>query len=238
MLVQQKQNIKGFTLLEILVVVAIVGIVSLVGYPRLDAWVSKNRVKAEAEKITSLFASVTSQVERGYYPYAMIEFESGSPTVIKAKGVSQNSFNQRIKEIGAAPIACARSDFDGWDLAAGSAGKEWQEIGRHTMHEDIYLDKLTQATGSTNKTICFSKGGKYFKPPSGLGYKLFDGETDNNKSTTNYVTICHDNSSACDTANNSFDLEKKYDAYLVRYSRFGLITKYRWDFNQTKWIGY
>ena len=102
----------------------------------------------------------------------------------------------------------------------------------------IYLDKLTQATGSTNKTICFSKGGKYFKPPSGLGYKLFDGETDNNKSTTNYVTICHDNSSACDTANNSFDLEKKYDAYLVRYSRFGLITKYRWDFNQTKWIGY
>ena len=44
MLVQQKQNIKGFTLLEILVVVAIVGIVSLVGYPRLDAWVSKNRV--------------------------------------------------------------------------------------------------------------------------------------------------------------------------------------------------
>ena len=88
------------------------------------------------------------------------------------------------------------------------------------------------------KTICFSKGGKYFKPPSGLGYKLFDGETDNNKSTTNYVTICHENSSACDTANNSFDLEKKYDAYLVRYSRFGLITKYRWDFNQTKWIGY
>ena len=133
MLVQQKQNIKGFTLLEILVVVAIVGIVSLVGYPRLDAWVSKNRVKAEAEKITSLFATVTSQVERGYYPYAMIEFESGSPTVIKAKGVSQNSFNQRIKKIGAAPIACARSDFTGWDLAAGSAGKEWQEIGRHTM---------------------------------------------------------------------------------------------------------
>ena len=34
------------------------------------------------------------------------------------------------------------------------------------------------------------------------------------------------------------DLEKNYDAYLVRYSRFGLIKKYRWDFNQTKWIGY
>ena len=146
MLVQQKQNIKGFTLLEILVVVAIVGIVSLVGYPRLDAWVSKNRVKAEAEKITSLFATVTSQVERGYYPYAMIEFESGSPTVIKAKGVSQNSFNQRIKKPGAPAIACARSDFTGWDLAAGSAGKEWQEIGRHTMHEDIYLDKLTNTS--------------------------------------------------------------------------------------------
>ncbi len=235
MLVQQKQNIKGFTLLELLVVIAIVGIVSAVGYPRLDGWVSKNRVKSEAEKIQSLFASVTSQVERGYYPYAMIQFESGEPTVIKAQGVSQSTFNKRIKKIGAAPITCQQSDFLGW---ASKGGQEWQPISSHTMHEDTYLDKLTQTSGQTGKTICFSKGGKYFKEPSGVFYYLFDDALNQNKATPNYVTICHINSSSCDTEKGLFDSDKKYDAYLVRYSRFGLITKYRWDYKKTKWIKY
>ena len=151
MLVQQKQNIKGFTLLELLVVVAIVGIISAVGYPRLDTWISKNRVIAEAEKIHSLISLVTSQVERGYYPYAMIQFETGSPTVIKAQGVTQTTFNKRIKKPGAPAIACEKSDFTGW-LDGGT--KEWQEISTHTMHEDTFLDKLSQASQSKEKTIC------------------------------------------------------------------------------------
>ena len=127
MLVQQKQNIKGFTLLELLVVVAIVGIISAVGYPRLDTWISKNRVIAEAEKIHSLISLVTSQVERGYYPYAMIQFEIGSPTVIKAQGVTQSTFNKKIKKLAMQKktVACEKTDFTGWS----DGGKnEWQEI--------------------------------------------------------------------------------------------------------------
>ena len=233
MLVQQKQNIKGFTLLELLVVVAIVGIISAVGYPRLDTWISKNRVIAEAEKIHSLISLVTSQVERGYYPYAMIQFETGSPTVIKAQGVTQTTFNKRIKKPGAPAIACEKSDFTGW-LDGGT--KEWQEISTHTMHEDTFLDKLSQASQSKEKTICFSKGGKYFKEPSGLHWVIFD--KDQNRSTANYITICHVNSQICDTQNKKFDPDEDYDAYLVKYSRFGLVEKYRWDYVKKDFIKY
>ena len=233
MLVQQKQNIKGFTLLELLVVVAIVGIISAVGYPRLDTWISKNRVIAEAEKIHSLISLVTSQVERGYYPYAMIQFEIGSPTVIKAQGVTQTTFNKRIKKPGAPAIACEKSDFTGW-LDGGT--KEWQEISTHTMHEDTFLDKLSQASQSKEKTICFSKGGKYFKEPSGLHWVVFD--KDQNRSTANYITICHVNGQICDTQNKKFDPDEDYDAYLVKYSRFGLVEKYRWDYVKKDFIKY
>ena len=233
MLVQQKQNIKGFTLLEILVVVAIVGIISAVSYPRLETWISKNRVIAEAEKIHSLISLVTSQVERGYYPYAMIQFEIGSPTVIKAQGVTQTTFNKRIKKPGAPAIACEKSDFTGW-LDGGT--KEWQEISTHTMHEDTFLDKLSQASQSKEKTICFSKGGKYFKEPSGLHWVVFD--KDQNRSTANYITICHVNGQICDTQNKKFDPDEDYDAYLVKYSRFGLVEKYRWDYVKKDFIKY
>ena len=63
MLVQQKQNIKGFTLLEILVVVAIVGIISAVSYPRLETWISKNRVISR--KIHSLIHWLPHKLREG-----------------------------------------------------------------------------------------------------------------------------------------------------------------------------
>ena len=130
MLVQQKQNIKGFTLLELLVVIAIVAIVSAVGYPSFDTWASKNRVKTEADKIASLLSSVTTQVERGMYAYAIIEFElKSSPTVINAKGVSQSKLVKRLRQTPA--IKCDITDFTGL----------WTEIDTHTMDENTYIDK-------------------------------------------------------------------------------------------------
>tara|TARA_B100001540_G_scaffold173872_1_gene153631 strand:- start:685 stop:1371 length:687 start_codon:yes stop_codon:yes gene_type:complete len=228
MLVQQNQNIKGFTLLELLVVLAIVAIVSAVGYPSFDTWVSKNRVKSEADKIAGLFSSATTQVERGMYAYVLIEFESGKfPTVITARGVSQSDLVKRLRQDP--PIKCDTSDFTGL----------WTEINTHTMHEDTYIDTLAKKSiGGSGATICFSKGGTYFKSNTGLGNKFFDGETAVGKETSNFITICHNNSSDCDTLNGAFDTEKKYTAYLVRYSRFGLITKYKWSFKKNDWINY
>ena len=153
MLVQQKQNIKGFTLLELLVVLAIVAIVSAVGYPSFDTWVSKNRVKSEADKIAGLFSSATTQVERGMYAYVLIEFESGKfPAVITARGVSQSDLVKRLRQDP--PIKCDTSDFTGL----------WTEINTHTMHEDTYIDTLAKKSiGGSGATICFSKSGTYFK---------------------------------------------------------------------------
>ena len=94
--------------------------------------------------------------------------------------------------------------------------------------------------GGKGGTICFSKGGKYFKS-AGLGPIFFDEESGNKQDTPNYITICHNNGTTCDTSSGFFDTKERYDAYLVRYSRFGLVTKYKWDYDGSetgkgKWI--
>ncbi len=50
--------------------------------------------------------------------------------------------------------------------------------------------------------------------------------------------VCHVNSQICDTQNKKFDPDEDYDAYLVKYSRVGLVEKYRWDYVKKDFIKY
>ena len=82
---QQDQNIKGFTLLEILVVVAIIAIVSAAGYPSFSKWSKDRAVRNAADKVTTMLRNINSNVQRGSYAYVQVAIYthnlSGGPKV-------------------------------------------------------------------------------------------------------------------------------------------------------------
>ena len=56
---QQKQDIKGFTILELLVVITIVAIVSAVSYPNFMEWSEDRKVRTASEQIASMIANLS-----------------------------------------------------------------------------------------------------------------------------------------------------------------------------------
>ena len=76
MLAQQKRNIKGFSLIELLVVLALIGVIAGVGFPKIFKMEQRQRDKISIEKIGTYLTSAVSQVERGSYPYVQIKFSS------------------------------------------------------------------------------------------------------------------------------------------------------------------
>ena len=219
---QQKQNIKGFTILELLVVLSIVGIVAGLGFPKFTKWNMDRLTRAQTEKIASIFTLASAQVERGIYPYVRIEFETNK--LITAKGIDATTLSNNLNSGN--PPSCKKTDMNGSE-----------EISSLELHKNVYVFHLT-----TNAAVCFSKGGKYFakleSAKSQLNVKLDNGATE----TNNVVVICHIRVEKCDPISKIFEpiqtplKEGNFPVYLVKYSRFGIINKYKYSYAQDKWI--
>jgi prepilin-type N-terminal cleavage/methylation domain len=196
--VQQKQDIKGFTILELLVVITIVAIVSAVGYPNFMEWSEDRKVRKASEQIASMLTNINTQLQRGNFQYVQFQIlPKGNSTTIKTKGIYQDTYSTKINSGG---IQCSNDD------------SYWDE----TVQE-IVID--TQIHNDKEGAVCFSKDGTKFLQTGSLQNQFrikINGEDQKD-----YVVVCG-KSNSCDV---SGTLVKP--SYLVLWSRFGTITKYK-----------
>ena len=218
---QQKQNIKGFTLLELLVIIAIIGVVAGMGLPQFEKWSIERLVRTQAEKVASILSVASTQVERGSYPYVRVEFETDK--LITVKGIDATTLSNKLN--ANKKPTCVSTDMDGSDT-----------ITSLSLDEDVYVYHLVK-----NAAICFSKGGKYFKQ-FGSAESQYNSTLDKVSLTNNLIVICHQRVTTCNPPTKKFlplqtaTKDGNFPVYLVKYSRFGIINKYKYSYEKNDYI--
>ena len=160
MLVQEK-NIKGFNLLELIVVIVIVGIISATAYPNFSKWKKEREVRQGAAKIQSLIKNFNALIERGTFAFVQVLIRrTNNALTVQSKGMTMQNLATRINDGGSGwninsdercPIS-PTSPY--WDTDATDPG----DIGNYVY--EISLEDVT--TDISEGSICFSKGGKFY----------------------------------------------------------------------------
>ena len=220
----QEKNIKGFTILELLVVIVIISVISAAAYPNFSSWRKERQVRAAAVEIKNLFTNISSQVQRGMYTFVQVHVEedvANQILTITSKGMHMGTMLTR-----------ARTE-DGWGGAdmeiTCNQTQPWDDQGSPTNTKlevaQLVYDNITTDLDKDNPegTVCFSKDGRYYSFTDALEFPFFYICA---RSSTN--RLCNMNG---DAPGAGLD-----PVFKINWSRFANITLEKWSKTKTDWV--
>ncbi len=221
----QEKNIKGFNLIELLGVIAIISVISAAAYPNFSSWKKAREVRGAAIEIKSLFTNINSQVQRGLYGFVQVEVtatEDGEVVVI-SKGMKLSNLAQKINY-----------SEDAWNVDQTSRCalvQDWDDKG---MDEGIKSNKLEVSSlqfddiavnfEDKSGTVCFSKDGSWYS-------------TAEEFESSGAFYICEVKEIKCDVKEDGDPNDLNQDnLFALNWSRFGNITLEKWSKSKSEWI--
>ena len=96
----QEKNTKGFSILELLVVLALVAIISGAAYPNFSEWNKERAVRSDVDKIAALIKNTYTQTERGALAYVQIYFnKTDDGLFVEGRGLTMSTLATKINKV-------------------------------------------------------------------------------------------------------------------------------------------
>ena len=223
-----EKNIKGFNLIELLIVIVIISVVSAAAYPNFSSWRKERELRGAAEEIKNLFTNISSQVQRGLYAFVQVDIieetqeDETTTLTITSKGMRMDTLMATTRETTSwttdMDIRCNPTQT--WDDEGGPDNRKLE------VAELIYDNVAINFSGSILRgTVCFSKDGTYYSTAGAL-------ETDP------FFYICRRSSTnvRCDVSDIGVPDEELDNVFAINWSRFGTITLEKWSKTKEDWV--
>ena len=227
-----EKNIKGFNLLELLIVIVIMGFVSAVAYPNLSGWSKERKARGAAIKIKSLIEKINAQVQRGNYSYVQVFFNAGTTMVeVKSRGMKISTLNSKINDGG-----------NIWNTDASSrcnivSDTYWDDDPDEVDILEVQKIELDEVMVNFEgiSAVCFSKNAKWF---SGAGTFVTGAGDDIAIDERIFVCLRLSGINTCridETSGIPADTSDK-NLFSVDWTRFGDVTIDKWSPGKTDWV--
>ena len=238
----QDEKIKGFNVLELLIVIAIIGVLSAVAYPNFSEWRKDRETRSAVVKIKSLIEGINSQVQRGQYAFVQVDVDEDDGLIVTSKGMKPKTLatllnngesgwwvkpNERCKIVDKAV------DEAYWDEDPDPDRNQIIDLDKIEVRQ-IVLDNVATTWRDDVGAVCFGKNDQWY---SGNGELVSSSGDD--VIVDSYLFICNRSNtrSQCDIDNVTGEPTTEHDhLYVIEWSRFGNIKLEKWNKRDAEWI--
>ena len=238
----QDEKIKGFNVLELIIVIAIIGVLSAVAYPNFSEWRKDRETRSAVVKIKSLIEGINAQVQRGQYAFVQVDVEEDDVLIVTSKGMKPKTLatllnngesgwwvmpNERCKIVDKAV------DEAYWDEDPDPDRNQIIDLDKIEVRQ-IVLDNVATTWRDDVGAVCFGKNDQWY---SGNGELVSSSGDD--VIVDSYLFICNRSNtrSQCDIDNVTGEPTTEHDhLYVIEWSRFGNIKLEKWNKRDAEWI--
>jgi prepilin-type N-terminal cleavage/methylation domain-containing protein len=237
----QDEKIKGFNVLELIIVIAIIGVLSAVAYPNFSEWRKDRETRNSVVKIKSLIEGINAQVQRGQYAFVQVDVEEDKEDdglIVTSKGMKPKTLATLLNngESGwwvRPNERCNIVDEAYWDEDPDPDRNQIIDLDKIEVRQ-IVLDNVATTWRDKIGAVCFGKNDQWY---SGNGELVSSSGDD--VIVDSYLFICNRSNtrSQCDIDNVTGEPTTEHDhLYVIEWSRFGNIKLEKWNKRDAEWI--
>jgi prepilin-type N-terminal cleavage/methylation domain-containing protein len=234
----QDEKIKGFNVLELIIVIAIIGVLSAVAYPNFSEWRKDRETRSAVVKIKSLIEGINAQVQRGQYAFVQVDVEEDDVLIVTSKGMKPKTLATLLNNGKSGwwvkpNERCNTVDKAYWDEDPDPDRNQIIDLDKIEVRQ-IVLDNVATTWRDKKGAVCFGKNDQWY---SGNGELVSSSGDD--VIVDSYLFICNRSNtrSQCDIDNVTGEPTTEHDhLYVIEWSRFGNIKLEKWNKRDAEWI--
>jgi len=218
---------RAFTILELLVVLAVIGVFSAIAYPNVTGWIADRNVKNAAFETVAFVKDRKSEVTSGKYGMTQILFNRQ----LQVFTMSPNKFIEIYKSTNS-PFSSHKQNYTcGFGDTAGFTRQnqyDKEDFGPYVQESDIHIYPSAWHN-PTRTAVCITKDGSisYYRPNQ--NGRIKDQSTGQ---MVDFFLFCSKSNSTESSCKYNSNLEYRY---MITLDRFQNMKVFRYNKNKNKW---